>query len=215
MSTSDWIMVSAILLAPILAVQIQKHLELIREKRKRKLNIFHTLMATRGNKISQSHVQSLNMIDIEFYGNKIFGIQKQNNDEKAIVEAWKLYHDQLNTKYDEDELAVWIAKCDDLFVELLYKMSKGLGYDFDKVQLKRGIYTPIAHGEQEIALITIRDQLVKILTGNQPLPMSIVDVNTTEEDRKKQELIQQGLIEYLDGKRIVKMKICSDDPKKS
>lgn len=81
------------------------------------------------------------------------------------------------------------------------------------MQLRRGVYTPKGHNEQEIALLTIRDHLVKILTGEQPLPMAIMAIETSEEERKQQNLLQKNLIEYLEGKRVVKMKICNDDDK--
>ena len=88
MTVSDIIMVIAILLAPLLAVQIQKWIEIFRETRQRKLYVFHTLMATRAARVSTEHVQALNMIDIIFYKDKA---------EKPVREAWKKYLDHLNT----------------------------------------------------------------------------------------------------------------------
>ena len=65
---SNALMILAILLAPLVALQIQRRLDFRREIRERKLAIFRTLMTTRANKVSVSHVESLNMIDIEFFG---------------------------------------------------------------------------------------------------------------------------------------------------
>ena len=79
----------AVLLAPVFAVQVQKYLEILREKRNRRMWIFHSLMATRAAKVSAQHVQALNMIDIEFYGQKRFGIRLQSKSEKRIIDAWK------------------------------------------------------------------------------------------------------------------------------
>ena len=83
MTISDWLVIVIILLAPLLAIQTQKYIENSREKKARKMKIFRTLMATRGNPLSPQHVEALNMIDIEFYENK------------KIVDGWKLLLDIL------------------------------------------------------------------------------------------------------------------------
>jgi hypothetical protein len=50
MRITDWLMIVAVLLAPLVAVQVQKILERYREDRERKLNVFKTLMASRLNR---------------------------------------------------------------------------------------------------------------------------------------------------------------------
>lgn len=65
MEIRDWLNIIALIIAPILALQIQKWLEKYREDRKRKLDIFKTLMSTRANRVSIEHVEALNMIDVE------------------------------------------------------------------------------------------------------------------------------------------------------
>ena len=65
MKLAEVLMIIAVLLAPVVAVQVQKWLELFREDRARKLWIFKTLMATRAATVSPEHVQALNMIDLE------------------------------------------------------------------------------------------------------------------------------------------------------
>jgi hypothetical protein len=67
MTTSDWAIVSATLLGPILAVQAQKWLERWRDYRNRKMWVFQTLMATRAARLEAEHVRALNMIDLVFY----------------------------------------------------------------------------------------------------------------------------------------------------
>ena len=207
MTISDWMMVLAVLLAPLVAVQVQKYIEVISERRLRKLSVFNTLMATRAARISPAHVQALNMIDLEFYGRKIFGIRYQKRSEKAVVEAWKAYLDHLNTQYAADELNNWMRTGDDFLTELLYTMAQSLGYHFDKVHLKRGIYSPKGHGDQEMDQLIIRQSLVKILSGNQSLPMKITSLPVSEEALKKQDELQTSLLEYLDGKRITKIEV--------
>jgi len=52
--------------------------------------------------------------------------------------------------------------------DLLQVMGKSLGYDFDKVKIKRGIYVPRGHGEEGEDNVLIRKAMVSLLT-NSPL----------------------------------------------
>ena len=208
MTISDGLMVIAVLLAPLVAVYVQSHIELMREKNKRKANIFHTLMATRAARVSPEHVQALNRIDIEFYGRKILGFFKyQSGSEKIVVETWKTYLDHLNTPYADEEFKNWLSKGDDFLTDLLYAMAEALGYHFDKVHLKKGVYFPKAHGDQEGFQLFIRDSLVKIFKGEQAIPMKVVSFPVSEEALAKQEAVQSKLIDCLDGKQALKVKL--------
>lgn len=51
----------------------------------------------------------------------------------------------------------WVDRSEELLIDLLYKMAKEVGYSFDKVSLKRGIYSPRAHGELEEQFKSIRE----------------------------------------------------------
>ena len=82
MSIADWLMILAVLLSPVIAVQVQKGIEKWREGRNRKLLIFKTLMATRGSRLSPAYVEALNMIDLEFNTKK--------TKEKKVLNAWKV-----------------------------------------------------------------------------------------------------------------------------
>lgn len=173
MEYKDIIMIAAVIAGPILAVQAQKHLESLKENKRRKMSLFQTLMSTRANRVSQAHVSALNMIDIEFYGKKIFGKRSQSNGEKKITNAWKVYNDHLNSKFTEERLDAWADKRDELFTALLYTMSQYLGYDFDEVQLKRDCYKPAAHGDVEADQQKIREGLVAVLDGKKSIPMAV------------------------------------------
>ena len=78
----------AILVAPFLAVQASEKLSENKEIKKRKLDIFRDLMATRATGLSPKHVEALNKIDVEFYG--------KDKKSKDVIVAWKEYHDHLN-----------------------------------------------------------------------------------------------------------------------
>ena len=72
--------------------------------------------------------------------------------------------DELNSGIDEnvkDEATIvaWQKRCDELSVDLLFSLSSALGYRFNKVELKRGIYHPRGHVAKELG----RTSYMKIL----------------------------------------------------
>ena len=95
MKVADWVMVAAILCGPVLAVQAQKWIEVAREKRNRRLNVFKRLMATRGALLSPAHVEALNMIDLEFAG--------RGRKNETVKTRWKEYLDHLCSLPDDPE----------------------------------------------------------------------------------------------------------------
>ncbi len=169
MTISDWLIIAAVILGPILAIQVQKLLQMWKERRERKLSIFKTLMSTRGTTLSPTHVEALNMIDLEF--------SVKNQNEKAVLDAWKLYLDHL---YDvprnlpesnhQTKLDAWTLKSNECLIELLHKMSKAIGYGFDKVQLKKGSYTPQGYVDLELEQSLIRKGILLLLAGKIRLP---------------------------------------------
>jgi hypothetical protein len=138
MTLSDLSVIVATLLGPIFAVQIQKSLESWRDDNERRLQIFKTLMSTRGAALSQGHVQALNSIELEFQGEKFKGVRT----------TWRIYRDHLNNipqgypSPDQSLLQNWCDKLPDLLSNLLTAMGSALGYSFDSVDI---INTAIKH----------------------------------------------------------------------
>jgi len=170
MTIADTLMIIAVVLGPILAVQVQKRIELWKSGRERKIHIFRVLMATRGTPVTPNHVEALNLIDIEFSGN--------DKKEKSVRDAWKLYLNHL-CEYPKDyqdpvyksKVDVWKNKSNDCLVDMLYTMAQTLGYDFDKVQLKIGSYTPQGFAELELEQSLVRRGLVDVLYGKRGFPV--------------------------------------------
>src|SRR4030095_15191097 len=92
-----------VLAGPILAVQAQKWLEIRREERGRKLQIFKTLMATRATALNPLHIEALNLIDVEFSTKK--------KSDRSVINAWKVYLDHLaNSNRKEQNAAAWVEQ---------------------------------------------------------------------------------------------------------
>jgi hypothetical protein len=170
----DWVTIAATLLGPILAVQAQKAVENFRQARERKVQIFSTLMATRAARVSSEHVRALNMIDIVFYGRRVFGLRFQTKPERVVTETWREYFTHLDTKVVPEAQQAANLQSDALFANLLYEMAKALDFAFDKALLKRGAYYPIAHSELDRQADEVRRGIVAVLSGEAALNMNIV-----------------------------------------
>lgn len=163
----------ALLLGPLIGIRVQNKLDDLREAKERKLAIFKTLMATRANRISFPHVQALNSIDLEFTG--------KSQIEKDITTSWKIYLDHLHDFPKKDaanfdtKLDAWLTNGDSLFTDLIHKMSRCFGYDFDIVHLRKGIYSPIGHSELELDQSTVRKGLVDLFKNKEPLSIKIIE----------------------------------------
>ena len=157
-----WLIIAAVILGPILALWAQRWSERRREERTRKLWLFRELMATRTIRLSGRHVEALNHIDLEFD-------PKKRADAK-VLDAWKMYLDTLSDTPEEDaQKAVRYEKQKERFVDLIWEISRHLGFSFDKVEIKRDAYSPIAHGELEDDQRLIRKGIVELLTGKRAL----------------------------------------------
>lgn len=170
----EWAVIGATLLGPILAVQAQKAVEAFRERRQRKTRLFEQLMATRASRVAPEHVRALNMIDLVFYGDRTLGVQRRSAKEQRILDSWKEYLDHLNNRGSDEQIMQWLAKGDELFTNVLYAIAEDIGFKFDRVQLKRGSYSPIAHGELEAELTELRRAALSLVTGKHALNMNVV-----------------------------------------
>lgn len=185
---------------PILAVQAQKAVERARDRQNRKSWVFHNLMATRAARVSADHVQALNMIDLVFYGRRVLGIHRRSKDETSVLDAWHEYLDHLNTKYEKENFSLWATKGDELFVNLLFALAVDVGYRFDRVQLKKGAYSPIAHGELEFEQQQVRKLAIDLLSGTHPLRMEVTSFPIDQTALRSQLELQAKLAAALDGR---------------
>lgn len=173
-------MIAAVILAPLLAVQVQRWIEDYRRNGDRKEWIFKTLMATRAEGLSRDHVKALNLIDLEYY---------KDRKGRRVIEKWREYLDHLgdfpNVGSEEDKKR-WAVRQNDLFTDMLYEMALRLGYKFDKVTLRKGVYSPQAFSDQDLEQNAIRRALAELLYGHRPLPITVVsppaqtDVSSTQ-----------------------------------
>jgi hypothetical protein len=145
---------------PIVAVEIQKLLDMRREKRRVKEAAFRTLMATRAAayRTSAEHVQVLNCIELTF---------SDSGRDELVRKAWRAYLNMLNAPETPDTLAneQRYEHRDDALWDLLYQMSVALGYSFDRTYIKGSCYYPVAHGSTMRDQNISRNEIATVLSG--------------------------------------------------
>ena len=162
LSTEATLTIVAVFAGPIVALLTQRALDHLRERRGRRLTIFRVLMGTRAAALSQAHVDALNQIDVEFYG--------WRPAHKKVIAAWKALRNHLgDSAFSKNDFSGWLNKIVDLRVDLLHEMAKALGYKFEKDDILRNVYAPIAHGDIEDDQRLIRKGVVELLTGKRAL----------------------------------------------
>ncbi len=164
------ITVFAIFKAPIIALKVQREEYEERKATERKLWIFKTIMSNRATRWNPTCVQALNMIDIEF----------NRKSEKSVCDAWKElldhYNDWGNKTPQQRQLddKKDLEKANDLLADLLVAMGKTLGYDFDRVYVKKAFYYPegLVNIEQEQR--ALRKAVLNLLSGQgAKLPVAV------------------------------------------
>jgi hypothetical protein len=157
------------------------------------------------------------MIDLEFRPNW-FG--SQSAKDKAVTTAWKNLLDELNAGIhenvkDEATIFAWQKRCDELSVELLFALSTALGFQFSKVELKRGIYYPRGHFAREPLQNSISENLARLLAGDMSLKMEVTSFPTSDDALKLQEQLQKGMLAALSGESELHVKIKGGSPQRS
>jgi hypothetical protein len=187
MNVSDWAIICATLLGPVLAVQAQKWIERATERQRRKYWIFETLMATRATRLSAEHVRALNQIELDF--------SAPSKRDRAVLTAWRQYADILNEQHDEKSVSAWVQRGDDAFITLLHTMAIAVGYSLEKPQIRRGIYYPLALGQTEQRTAVIHDALARVLTGHSAIKMHVESFpQPADEAAAQQSKLQDRLI---------------------
>jgi len=219
MENMEILTVIAIIVAPFVGIWAYGKIEDQKKAYERKLDIFKTLMATRGAGLSPEHVNALNRIDVEFNG--------KATEEKAVRDAWKVYLDHLGSgpqapaipsgdadeetrqKYDADYTAYmqdqkgWLDKTNDELANVLTEMGTMLDYDFDKVHIKKAVYQPIAYSTREELQGRLLLALHDVFTGRSALGMHVMN---WPESTEEQIALTQALMDSLkDGAHNVRI----------
>jgi hypothetical protein len=162
---SEWIMIAAIIVGPLLAVVTQFIWQRVRQIRDQKLWVFGTLMSMRRFNISPDFVKALNFIDVVFY------------KEKKVRNKWEklLTHLSSDAHKTENLTPQTLEHTRDLIAELLVEMAKALGFGYDYTHIKENAYYPMALSSADNETAQVRQKLIAALDGKGRLNVRLVE----------------------------------------
>jgi len=153
----------AIVAGPILAVLVTRQIDNRNEAKRRKLDLFRTLMQTRGIRLDPAHVAALNIVELEFY------------DQPQVRSAFRSYIEHLSSpepagsKEDQDR---YYDQRSDLFMDLIHQIGRVVGYNFDKRELERRSYVPKGWNDDQFLQKRNAHLIAEILEGRRPFPIT-------------------------------------------
>src|SRR5262249_39219782 len=120
----DWITVTAIVVGPIIALFSQRILDLLREKKQLRVNLYMTVMGLRGKWLHVDSIRALNSIDTVF--------DKDDDSDKSVRSAWAdvikhVYVRRPDWETEQDAARAWDNKLLDLRVDLYQQMGAAIG----------------------------------------------------------------------------------------
>lgn len=174
--TAEFILTTiAIVAGPILAVLAADFVAERRKAHDRRMYVFRTLMQTRRNRLSFEHVGALNLVEIEF------------NKDQRVLDAFgsllKYFEEDTPRREGETDEAFFRRKDDihsNLLTKLLDEMSKRLGYRHSQLEILRGGYSPIAHGDIEMDQMKARKLISEIYDRERAIAVAVLDYRTFE-----------------------------------
>ncbi|WP_202799129.1 DUF6680 family protein, partial [Xanthomonas oryzae] len=110
-----------------------------------------------------------------------------------------VFQGRLNTLIDNEPVQQWVSRGHELFVNVLYAIAVEVGLTFDRVQLKKGVYSSSAHGRVEDEQERVRQLAISVLSGEQPLTMKIESMPSDQEAREGFLKIQSAISNALNG----------------
>ncbi|MET4576206.1 DUF6680 family protein [Ottowia thiooxydans] len=158
---ADVLVVLATAVSPFIAVQASEKLRASASARDAREKVFHTLMSTRGARMTPDHVAALNRIDL------VFPAQKFSD----VSDAWNLYMRHLSIGQPEAERAgdAHFEKGGRLFMSLLKAMAMALNTPFSETTLQHNAYYPIGYIHNEQQSYLLRDAALQVLKGEQAI----------------------------------------------
>ena len=157
----DIITIFAVVAGPIFAVAVDRFRQAQSDGKSRRLAVFRSLMKTRRQRLDPEHVGALNLVDLEFYG------------KSKVMDAFQIYMTHLSSPLPPpDGQDRFFEQRDDLLVRMLYEIGKDLGYSYDKHDLAKLAYGPVAWGRDEDIQRQNMGYLNELLAGKRALPVT-------------------------------------------
>ena len=162
--TDNWMgmaTIAAVFLWPVFAVLVACCIDKLRADKARKLDIFRTLMRTRGIQLHPDHVGALNLLGVEF------------RNHRDVMKAWKAYRTKLREEMppieQKNRYDVFVEDRDALLAELIDEIAKVLGIKIKQLDIFKGHYLPLGWAEAEWEQTLARRGLIDVLYGKRAI----------------------------------------------
>jgi hypothetical protein len=162
---------AAVLIAPAIALWAQRKIDRYRAAQDRKEAIFKALWVNRKRPFYLARIDALNMIDLEFY------------DNKRIRDAWQdlfAHYRNQHTGLNDEQIG---QQREELFTTLVFEVSKVVGYEFGRAEIRDNSYVPTLHGKIEEMEIETRNRILDLLRAD-ALPVKFVATPATEQPQE-------------------------------
>jgi hypothetical protein len=103
-----------------------------------------------------------------------------------------------------------IAHRVEIFLDLLENIGADVGFKFDRVQLKKGAYQPIAHNAENEEQQQLRRAAIAVLDGTHSLKMDIAKFPVNEAATNAMKEFHERLSDAMDGKRSLSVSVQDD-----
>jgi hypothetical protein len=161
-------------------------------------------MTNRATRLSDTYVQALNQIDLEF---------SDAGKDKKVIEKWRALFGELNNAPADTEGGAvqyaWIDRCNEKLMQLLLAMSGALGRAHTEEEIRRGIYYPKGRVDLEQSQLAIIHGLNRIISGEASLPMKITEVPGAGETAKLQTTLNEKMLKAYDEDGSLKVRVQS------
>ncbi len=175
MNIESWFTLLAIVVGPLSAVIVTYYLQKRDQLKANKFHIFRILMANRKTPVNIDRMKALNLIEIDFVGNK------------SVLDAHRrliqIYDDPIFQNAEGAELERLIVSSQDAYANLVHEIAKSLGYNIPQLEALRGGYYPQAFEALEQQQFIIRDFIVRLNNGEASIPVR-ADVKMKTNERE-------------------------------
>ena len=173
-SDSDGPTLIAIFVGPIFAVLLTRTIDRVREDRKRKLEIFRDLIAYRGKPMFHQFIRALNLVEIEFDG------------DKKVLGAWNQYIVRVRKGPQDDEPDTeFIDDTRILRTNLLREIASRLNIQAKSLDEHSIGYFPEKFEISDYHESKIRESLLHIIHKKEAIPIRIENLPETQRKKKK------------------------------
>lgn len=153
----------AVVSGPAIAVWMTRYIDDRRADKARKMDIFRTLMRTRGVRLHWEHVGALNLVEVEFI------------DHPGVVNAWKNYLTNLGEEAppmeEKGRFDIFIKKRESLLTMLIDEIAGVLKIKVKQLDILEGNYVPRGWDEVEWEQQLLRRRLIDVLYGKSAIPI--------------------------------------------